>query len=104
MTRDLDRKACGVDADSGWQTATVICEATLRHAATATEVGFPPLLLFFESFLEISLRSTKSRYGNRFSFSLFIETCFSCWDFKIVHGCACNVRGISVLKNAFPVF
>ena len=25
--------------------------------ATATEVGFPPLLLFFESFLEISLRS-----------------------------------------------
>ena len=34
-----------------------ICEATLRHVAMAmtTEVGFPPLLPFFESFLEISL-------------------------------------------------
>ena len=54
---------------------TAICEATLRHAemATTTKVGFPPLLPFFESFLEISLRSAKSRYGNRFRSSLFID-------------------------------
>ena len=46
MTGDLDRQASGVDADGGRRTATAICEATLRHAAmaTATEVGFPPLL------------------------------------------------------------
>ena len=38
-----------------------------------TEVGFPPLVSFFESFLEISLRSAKSRYGNRFRYTLFID-------------------------------
>ena len=57
--------------DGRWM-ATAICEATLQHAAT-TEVDFPPLLSFFESFLEISLRSAKSRYGNRFRSSLFID-------------------------------
>ena len=45
VTRDLDRQASGVDADGGRCT---IYEATLRHTATATatatEVGFPPLL------------------------------------------------------------
>ena len=108
MTGGLDRQESGVDANGGRRTTTAmaICEATLRHATmeTTTEVGFPPLLPFFESFLEISLRFAKSRYGNRFRFSLFIEICFSCWGFKMVHGCACNVRGISVMENAFLVF
>ena len=48
MTGDLDRQASCVDADGGRRTATTICEATLWHVATATatatEVGFPPLL------------------------------------------------------------
>ena len=75
MTGDLDRQASGGPADGGRRTVTAICEATLRHVAmaTATEVGFPPLLLFFESFLEISLRSAKSRYGNRFRYTIFID-------------------------------
>ena len=106
MTVDLDRQASGGPADDGRRTATAICVRTLRHTTTATttEVSFPPLLPFFESFLEISLRYAKSRFQNRFRSSLFIEICFSCWDFKMVHGSACNVRGISVLENAFPVF
>ena len=81
-------------------------KATLRHAATTTttEVGFPPLHPFFESFLEISLRYAKSQYGNHFRSSLFIEICFSCWDFKMVHECACNVRGISERRMLFQFF
>ena len=106
MTVDLDRQASGGPTNGGRLWVTAICVRTLRHAATGTttEVGFPHLLPFFESFLEISLRSAKSRFQNRFRSLLFIEICFSCWDFKMVHGCACNVRGISVLENAFPDF
>ena len=73
MTGDLDRQASGGPADGGRRTVTAICEVTLRHVAMATEVGFPPLLPFFESFLEISLRSAKSRYGNRFRYTIFID-------------------------------
>ena len=72
MTGDLDRQASGGSADSERQTATTIYVRTLRQAASAmvttTEVGFPPLLPFFELFLKISLRSAKSPYGNRVRF------------------------------------
>ena len=83
MTGDLDRQASGVDADRGQR--TTICEATLRHATTATttESGLSSSSIFsFESFLEISLRLPKSRYGNRFRFSLFIEICFGLFGFQ----------------------
>ena len=106
VTRSSFQFAAGRGGGGGGGGWAAICEATLRHAATATttKVGFPPLLLFFESFLEISLRSAKSRYGNRFRSSLFIEICFSCWDFKMVHGCVCNVRGISERRILFQFF
>ena len=62
MTGDLDRQASDGATNGGRRIVTAICEVTLRHAemATTTKVGFPPLLPFFESFLEISLRSAKS--------------------------------------------
>ena len=70
MTGDLGRQASGGPADIGRRTTTAICVRTLRHAATArtSEVGFPPFLPFFESFLAISLRSAKLMYGIRFLF------------------------------------
>ena len=86
-----------------------ICEATLWHAATATatktEVGFPPLLyLASNRFLRFPSDYPNLDMDVVSDFTLFIEICFSCWDFKMVHGCACNVRPFSVLENIFPVF
>ena len=88
-------------------TAMAIYQATLRHAATATsiEVGFPSLLYLASNHFLIF----PSDYPNLdmdvvSGFALFIEICFSCWDFKMVHGCACNVRQFSVLENIFSVF
>ena len=103
ITGDLVRQASGVDAK---EKATAICEATLRHTATATttEVGFPPLLYLASN----RLLRFPSDYPNLdmdvvSGFALFIEICFSCWDFKMVHGCTCNVRPFFVLENIFPV-
>ena len=70
-------------------TATVICEATLRHVATATatEVGFPTLLyLALNRFLRFPSDDPNLDMEVVSGFALFIEICFSCWDFKMVHG------------------
>ena len=74
-------------------TVTAIYEATLQHVATATtmatatEVGFPPLLyLTSNRFLRFPLDYPNLDMDVVFGFALFIEICFSCWDFKIVTG------------------
>ena len=100
MIGDLDRQASGGPADGGRRTVTAICEATLRHIAMATEVGFPPLFRSSNRFLRFP-SDLQNLDMEIVSDTLYLLMLMRVWDFKMVHGCACNVRGISKRRPIF---